>query len=209
MALVNTTLSGDAAANDTVIALTSTTNFPAVGAISSGNQYRMLIDGEFMYIVETIAAGSVRVRSRGADGTLAVAHDINSNVSMGVPGDFPAIPAGAVSERPAYVDDLVSVGENGVIAIPTRNTTFYLTKGSALASTTLAAPTQAQNGLKLIFTSQTAFAHVITATTLIGDAVSGSPHTTATFAAFVGASMTLEASDGVWNLIANVGVTVT
>ncbi|MDQ3170229.1 MAG: hypothetical protein M3Q55_08845, partial [Acidobacteriota bacterium] len=104
----------------------------------------------------------------------------------------------------------VSVGENGAIPLTntTKDSTVYLTKATALSSTTLAAPTQAQNGKKLVITSQTAAAHVITATGLLGDAVTGSPHTTATFAAFIGASITLMASDGIYNVISSVGVTV-
>lgn len=211
MALTNTTLAGDLSANATVVSLTSTTGFPAVGTIASGNQYLMQINDEKMYVVETIASGSVRVRSRGSDGTLAAAHDILSNVSMGPPGDFPAYPAGAEMPRPFYNDDVISVGENGAIPVPTdlKDTTVFLTKATALSSTTLAAPTQAQNGMKLTITSQTAAAHVITATTLLGDAVTGSPHTTATFAAFIGASITLMASDGIWNVLNSTGVTIT
>lgn len=208
-ALTNTTLAADLGANDTIVKLTSTSGYPAAGTIVGNNANRMQIGGEFMYFVELIASGTVRVRSRGADGTVAVAHDVLQNVSMGAPGDFPNIPAGADAPRPPFVDELVSVGENGAIAIPERNATIFLTKASALATTTLAAPTQAQNGLRLTITSQTAAAHVITATTLLGDAVSGSPHTTATFAAFIGATLILEASDGIWNVIGNVGVTIT
>jgi hypothetical protein len=73
----------------------------------------------------------------------------------------------------------------------------------------LVAPSKAQDGLVVTFTSLTAAAHVITATTLLGDAVSGSPHTTATFAAFIGTTLTLQAQNGIYNLVANVGVTVT
>lgn len=211
MALSNTTLSADLNVSDTVVALTSTTGFPAVGTIASGNQNLMQINDEKMYVIETIASGLVRVRSRGADGTVAVAHDLLSNVSMGPPADFPAYAAGSEVPRAYYNDDIFCVGENGVIPVPAdmKDQTIYLTKATALATTTLAAPTQAQNGLKLVITSQTAAAHVITATSLLGDAVTGSPHTTATFAAFIGASLSLMASDGIWNVTAAVGVTIT
>ncbi len=150
------------------------------------------------------------VRGRGSDGTAAVAHDILAPVSTSsVAGDFPAVPTGGVDNRPPYVDDIVAVGQNGVIAVPNKNTTFLLTKASALATTTLGAPSKGQNGLRLTFTSQTAAAHVITATTLFADAVTGSPHTTATFAAFIGASLTVVADNGLWNIVAAVGVTIT
>lgn len=208
-ALTNTTLAADLGASDTIVKLTSTSGYPAAGTIVGNNANRMQIGGEYMYFVELIASGTVRVRSRGADGTVAVAHDILDNVHMGAPGDFPNMPYGSEAPRPPYVDEIVSVGENGVIAVPDKSTTIFLTKATALATTTLGAPTQAQNGLVLTITSQTAAAHVITATSLLGDAVSGSPHTTATFAAFIGASLTLKASDGIWNVISSTGVTIT
>jgi hypothetical protein len=83
-----------------------------------------------------------------------------------------------------------------------------ITKGS-IATMTLAAPTAAQAGTVLIITSTTAFAHVVTATSLIGDGVTGSPHTTATFAAFIGATITLIAENLIWNEVSAKGVTVT
>lgn len=212
MALTNTTLAADAAANDTILTLTSTTGFPAVGAAASGgNAVRVQIDDEFMYHVETIVSGTIRVRSRGADGTVAVAHDVLANVSFGAPSDFPAYANGSETARALYTDEIISVGENGAISVTstTKDAIIYLTKATALTSTTLAAPTQAQNGKKLVITSQTAAAHVITATTLLGDAVTGSPHTTATFAAFIGASITLMASDGIWNVVSSTGVVIT
>jgi hypothetical protein len=85
---------------------------------------------------------------------------------------------------------------------------FPITKATA-AAIVLVAPSKAQDGLTLVFTSLTAAAHVITATTLLADAVTGSPHTTATFAAFIGASLTLQAQNGLWNVIAAVVVPIT
>jgi len=211
MPLTNTTLAADLGINDTIVTLTSTTGFPAVGVISMGNQNMLLINDEQMFVVETIASGSVRVRGRGSNGTIAAAHDILSNATFGPPADFPAYPAGAEVPRPYYNDDIICVGENGVIPVPAdlKDQTVFLTKATALTATTLAAPTQAQNGMRLTITNQTAAAHVITATTLLADAVTGSPHTTATFAAFIGASITLMASDGLWNVISSTGVVVT
>jgi hypothetical protein len=209
MALTTTSLAVACGASDTMLAITSTSSgFPAVGTVAE-NQL-MTIDGESMFVTGVPSAGYVIVRGRGSDGTAAVAHDILApvNTSSNV-ADFPAVAVGATTLRPLQTDDMVTVGQNGAIAVPLKNTTVLLTKGSALSSTTLAAPSKAQNGLKLTITSQTAYAHVITATTLLADAVSGSPHTTATYAAYIGASITLVADNGLWNIVAAVGVTVT
>ena len=73
-----------------------------------------------------------------------------------------------------------------------------ITKTGSLAAMTLAAPTSAQNGLILRVTSTTAFAHTITATSLIDDGVTGGSKTTITFAAFAGASCELVAYEGKW-----------
>lgn len=76
---------------------------------------------------------------------------------------------------------------NGVISVDPG--LKVLSKTSALASTTLAAPTNAGDRITLI--CGTAYAHVVTATSLIQDGVTGGAKTTLTFGAFVGASCTL------------------
>lgn len=202
MALTATTLSSDITASQLKFAVASTTGFAAGQPI--------LIDGEYMYCVSVPVSGTITVRGRGSEGTVASAHDTLSPVATSATfSDFPAVPDGGVSIRPPYVDDIVAVGENGTVPAVDKDTTFLLTKATALSSTTLAAPTKAQNGLKLTFTSQTAAAHVITATSLWGDGVSGSPHTTATWAAYIGASLTVVADNGIWNVVSAVGVTIT
>lgn len=82
-----------------------------------------------------------------------------------------------------------------------------LTKGSAGAYT-LAAPTAAQDGHKLRITSGTAYAHVITATDKLHDGVTGGAKDTATFAAFVGASIELVAYNQLWHVMNKNVVTV-
>jgi len=210
MALTRTSLSAAATASATQLSITSTSSgFPAVGAFSNP-PYIMQVDSEYMLLVNVPASGFANVAQRGYNGTIAMAHDILAPVSISAsPGDFMATPWGAVDTRPPYDDDIVTVGQNGVIAVPTKNTTVLLTKATALASTTLAAPAKDQDGIRLVITSTTAAAHVVTAVGLLGDAVTGSPHGTATYAAFIGASLTLEAANSIWNVISSVGVTIT
>jgi hypothetical protein len=74
---------------------------------------------------------------------------------------------------------------------------------------TLAAPTDVtDDGLILIITSTTANAHVVTATGLIEDGVTGGSKNTATFAAFAGASITLMALGAKWHVLSSNNVTV-
>jgi hypothetical protein len=169
------------------IGITSTASgFPTAGVL--GSRQIMQIDGEKMLIDQVVASGVVNVLMRGYDGTVAAAHDILA---------------------PVITSSVATVGQNGAIAIPTKNTTFLLTKATALASTTLAAPGKDQDGLRLTFTNQTNAAHVITATSLLADGVTGAPHTTATFGAFIGASLTLVADNGLWNVVAQVVCVIT
>lgn len=83
-------------------------------------------------------------------------------------------------------------------AIPIAGGTVVMTKGSASAFT-LAAPTATtQDGTRMTFLNGSAYAHVITATGLIHDGVTGGAKNTATFGAFLGASLTLVAYQGKW-----------
>lgn len=111
------------------------------------------------------------------------------------------IPGGTVSDRhnltyvvpgisqPTFVGPAVieSYTANGVIS-PEPGIKM-LNKTSALASTTLAAPNRA--GDRILLICGTAFAHVVTATSLIQDGVTGGAKSTLTFGAFVGASLGL------------------
>jgi hypothetical protein len=204
MALVNTTLAGAIGPSDTLISLTSGTGWPAVGAFNNGYGLPVQIDGEVMFLVSMVSTTSARVRGRGSEGTQAMAHDVLAPVSIGASGaDFPIVPVGTSGQRPPQVDNLLAIGQNaGTLTLPDKNTEYVITKATA-ATMTLPAPTVPQNGLKLIFTSQTAAAHVLTATALLNNGLTGSPFTTATFAAFPGASLSLVANNGLWNVLAS------
>lgn len=79
----------------------------------------------------------------------------------------------------------------------------YVITKAGVAALTLAAPTATvDDGLELTVTSNTANAHTITATSLINNGTTGGPHTTATFAAFPGASITLMAYQAEWYVVA-------
>jgi hypothetical protein len=89
---------------------------------------------------------------------------------------------------PAQLFPVTLYPADGAITIATG--IAKLTKGS-IAAMTLAAPTVAQEGTELTITSASAFAHVVTATGAIQNGVTGGAKTTITFAAFIGASITL------------------
>ena len=93
-------------------------------------------------------------------------------------------------------------------AVTIADGTVVITKTGSLAALTLAAPTVAQNGTIIRITSATAFAHTVTATGLFDDGVTGGSKTTATFAAFAGASMAIMAYGGKWHTLSLKAVTV-
>ena len=197
MALTATTLSAALNISDTLWPVTSSTGFLV------GQPIRL--DNEYAYVVSAPSTTTVLVRGRGSDGSTPSAHQVLTNVITGLASDFPAIPPGlyATGQQSTAYDDMQTIGANtAIIAVPIRNTTFLITKVAALSATTLAAPTTAQNGLRVTFISTTTAAHVITGTTLFDNGITGVPWTTITFAAFAGAGFTATAENGLWMVTA-------
>jgi hypothetical protein len=94
---------------------------------------------------------------------------------------------------------VTAMAADGAIAIA-RGLVVFTKSASAIAAT-LAAPTAEQDGLVMQFTAGSAKAHVITATGLLQDGVTGGGKNTATFAAFLGASLTLVAYNLNWHVL--------
>ena len=209
MALVRTTLTAAITASQTTLGVNSTsTGFPPVGVFTNPQQ-PIAIDDEFMYLVYVPVAGTIVVRSRGADGTSASTHDVLAPVvTSSAPGDFPSPAAGLSTIRPIGIPDILTYGQDGVIAVPSVDrTTAFLAKATAGAFTLLA-PSLALNGITLVLTNQTAAAHVVTATSLIDDGTSATALSTITFPALIGSTITLIAQNGLWNVSAKQGTTV-
>lgn len=83
-----------------------------------------------------------------------------------------------------------------------------ITKGSALALTV--SNPSSQDGVRMTFISTTAFAHVLTFSgSALQDGVTGGGKTTATFAAFPGASLTVVAYGSSWYVESKNAVTIT
>jgi hypothetical protein len=209
MSVTATTLAAACGASDLTLSVTSTTGFPTVGTV--GAHQPVVIDGEAMFCTGVPASGTIVVAMRGSDGGNGVAHAILAPVfTSALATDFASLPSTSTITRPPFSPFQTTIGANGVIAVPAdvRPVVVNITKATALSTTTLAAPSVANNGAQLTITSETAAAHVITATGLINDGTSGAPHNTLTFAAFAGASITLVAQNGLWNVVANNNVTV-
>lgn len=149
------------------------------------------------FLGSTLNAPPVSICALGIvaeDGTIVATYNKSTKVLQNTTG----VPFGTTGATP------VLYAADGAISISPQ--TGVITKGSA-AALTLAAPTAGavsaggQDNTKLVITSNTAFAHTITATSLIQDGVTGGAKTTATFAAFPGATIELVAYNGKWNVI--------
>lgn len=214
MAITQTALSADLGANDVTMVVSSGTGFPSVGTVATPG-YLVRIDKEYMLAKSQPVSGTIKIAQRGYNGTAAVAHDTLSKVEVSsAPSDFSQPAPGNSTDLPPYLPVNDTIGESitytsaQIAAWGNQPRDIAVSKASA-AAIVLVAPSKAQDGLRLQFTSLTAAAHVITATSLLADAVSGSPHTTATFAAFIGASLCLEAQNGLWNVLNSTGITIT
>ena len=203
MPLTRTTLTAAIKAGDTLLPVASTaTGFPSVGLITNPQQL-VMIDEELMYLVQVPSINTILVRSRGTQGT-AVAHDIGSSVATSTStSDFPELGVGGALQRPLSAPDVVTYGQDGAIAPPGATAaamTMALLAKATAGAYTLAAPSLALTGVVLVLTSQTAAAHVVTATALYNTGAAGGPFSTATFPAQIGAALTLIASNGLWNV---------
>jgi hypothetical protein len=188
MALTTTTLAAAKGTNDRVIKLTS-----ATGAT---NQMIALVDGEFMRITDTSLTPTLGVVP-GYTRSTATPHGILAPVTFGLPSDFVA----GQELNPQIEKTSLSFGVDGAITgpfgagtVPVNDVTIFLTKATAGAYTIAAPAVDQQN--TITFISTTAAAHVLTMT--------GMPAATdvATFVANIGATLTIKAQGGLWDVIA-------
>lgn len=110
--------------------------------------------------------------------------------------------------HPTTLDIVPYVADGAITIVPQF---AVLTKGSAGAYTLAAAPASgsADEGMAIEITAGTAFAHVVTATGLIQDGITGGAKTTLTFGAFLGSSIKLRGWAGKWHVISKNVVTIT
>lgn len=196
MALTRTTISAAIAADADIIPVTSASGFAA------GNFLR--VDNEYMMVV-AVNGTNIQVRSRGDLGSAAAAHNSLAPATTGLLSDLPNYPLGQAAQVDAQGQTIVTASVDGALAIPTQNTLVLVQKAGVCAMT-LAAPTTAQDGLEVTILSATANAHTVTYTAgFYGDTTSSD---VATFAAKVGASMTIKAQGGKWGVVSLANVTL-
>jgi hypothetical protein len=196
MALVTTTISAAVLANDLVIPVTSATG------VSAGNFLK--IDNEMMQVV-SVSGTNISVRNRGDQGSAAAAHNILAVCTSGLLSDLASNPYSQAPNVDAQLKNIVTYSVSGAISIPNQDSIIVLDK-AGVAAMTLAAPAADQDGLRVTILSATAYAHTVTYTAgFYGDTTSSD---VATFAAKVGASMSIIARGGTWGVTALANVTL-
>lgn len=215
MAITQTFITADLSATSLTMTVSSGTGFPTAGATPVTPGYLVRIDKEYMLAVQQPVAGIIKLAMRGYNGTAAAVHDLLAKVEVSsVGGDFAAPAPGNVTDLPPYLPAQETIGEDKtftaaeVAAWGNQPRQFAFLKATA-ATIVLVAPSKAQDGLVVTFTSLVAVLNVITATGLLANGATASPYTTATGAdSKIGATIQLQAQNGLWNVVSNVGFTL-
>jgi hypothetical protein len=189
-----TTLNGAITSTATTIRLTSGTGVDVNDFIK--------IDSEFLKVLDVATSPMIRV-SRGHNGTLAAAHATLATVNVGSPSEFPPTSPYPVADGSGQPDRTYTYGASGALTVAPG---LHILKGPAGAVTmTLADPTGAQNGMRMTIVAATAEAYTVTNTT--GYGAGGGSLDVATYNA-IGDTLVLQAVNGVWMIVGNVGVTI-
>jgi hypothetical protein len=160
-----------------------------------------------MFLVQVLAPGSILVRSRGSDGEQAVPHDLAAPVvTSASPGDFPAIAANNFTTAPIGGVQAMTYGQNGAIALPADGNEMLATlNGPVALAMTLGAPSVGALASTIIITSGSAFAHTVSAPSLVLTGTTITPLSTITFPAFAAANVELVSQNGLWSVVGSNG----
>lgn len=162
------------------------------------------IEDEFS-VVTKVSGQMVSVRTRGDFGSAVRTHKLGAPVVFMDREDFPApAPARSRAQEGPKVG-LVSYGASGPIAIPEKDTNIDLVGAVALAMT-LADPPRTVDGLRLKIQATGAAAHTVTSAGGFNAGAGASD--VGTFAAAIGNGLTIEARQGKWLVVGNIGVTL-
>ena len=215
MAITQTYLSAAMAATDLTMTVNSGTGFPTSGGTTPQNNYLVRIDKEYMLALLQPTSGVITLAQRGYNGTAPASHDVLAKVEVSsAPSDFAGPSPGNVVSLPPSLPSYSTLGQDTtftssqIAAYGNQPQNFAISKATA-AAITLVAPNKSQDGLTMTFTSLTDATHAITATSLFASAGAASPYTTATWAnAKAGGAITVQAQNGLWNVINSINVTL-
>lgn len=183
MALTKTSLSAALTASALELKVASATGATVGGIVKIEDEYA---------VITSVTGTVIGVRSRGDEGTTAVAHNSGAAVIFGLKSDLPIAAPHINPPR-----DIKYYSAAGAIALPTdRDAVAVIGVGASGAhAMTLADPPAVASGLELFIVSDSAYAHTVTLATGYG----GSNATDVfTFSGAKGDSITLKALNGTW-----------
>ena len=103
---------------------------------------------------------------------------------------------------------LLAVTANGAIAVPTANTTYYITKAGVAAMTLVDPTATTHDGLTLTFISTTAQAHTLSNAAGSGFNAGGAASDIGTFGGAIGDNIVITAYQGKWLVVSKTNVTL-
>jgi hypothetical protein len=193
-------------------------NDPGVGVtdnqeiFASGGQVNIWLNNDnkskIYQCATAIAAATIVFAAAGGQiaqtGTLAVG--LSLGAASGAGSNIEVLPLSAVVGLAAGYNIAPSILSGSTDAIPPHVSGDYVLTHAGVDAATLAAPTATtDDGITIRVTSATANAHTITATGLLQTGAAAV--NVATFAAHAGASVTLRAYQGAWQVVASTAIT--
>ena len=189
MALATTTLSSAVAVTDTEIVVASATSV-AAGRI-------VLVDGEFMQVLQSYTSGTTVGVTRGQNGTATAAHVASANVTHGDAADFTVAAPGTANLKPGLIAfTTTSYSAAGAVAFGAAQWTTAVINGTDALAMTLANPDSSQDGIYLNIVGNGKAAHTVTYTAGLGDA--GSGYDVGTFDGSGQCALLLVAANSIW-----------
>jgi hypothetical protein len=189
MALVTTTLSSAVAVADTEIVVASATSVTA-GSI-------VLVDGEFMQVLQSYVSGTTVGVLRGQNGTATATHVASANVTHGDATDFTVAAPGTANLKPGLIAfTTTSYSAAGAVAFGVAQWTTAVINGTDALAMTIANPNSSQDGIILCIVGNGKAAHTVTYTAGLGNA--GSGYDVGTFDVGGQCSVLLVAANSIW-----------
>ena len=189
MALVTTTLSSAVAVADTEIVVASAASVTA-GSI-------VLVDGEFMQVLQSYASGTTVGVLRGQNGTVTATHVASANVTHGDATDFTVAAPGTANLKPGLIAfTTTSYSAAGAVAFGVAQWTTAVINGTDALAMTIANPNSSQDGIILCIVGNGKAAHTVTYTAGLGNA--GSGYDVGTFDVGGQCSVLLVAANSIW-----------
>ena len=189
MALATTTLSSAVAVADTDIVVASATSV-AAGRI-------VLVDGEFMQVLQSYTSGTTVGVLRGQNGTATAAHAASANVTHGDATDFTVAAPGTANLKPGLIAfTTTSYSAAGAVSFGAAQWTTAVINGTGALAMTITHPNSSQDGIILCIVGNGKAAHTVTYTGGLGDA--GSGYDVGTFDGSGQCSVLLVAANSIW-----------